>query len=66
MLKLTPSHIVAVGLLVLTISCSAGALLGLLFAALHVFPTSAALALFRDCATAGFATAVLTARRSRK
>ena len=65
MLKLTPSHIIAISLLVLTVSYSTGALLALLFAALHLFPISEALALFRECAAAGFATGVLTARRFR-
>jgi hypothetical protein len=63
MAKLTPSHILAISLLVLTVSCSAGALLALIFAALQLFPTSTALALIRECLGTGFASEVLAARR---
>jgi hypothetical protein len=65
MLKLTPSHIIALVLLVFTAFCSTGALLALLLAGLHLLPSSAALVVFRECTTAGFATAVLTGRRPR-
>ena len=65
MAKLTPSHIVAVSLLVLTASCSVGALLALVFSALQLFPTSIALTLFRECVGAGFASGVLAVRRLR-
>jgi hypothetical protein len=65
MAKVTPSHIVAIGLLVVTVSCSAGALLALVFSALQLFPTSMALALFRECLGAGFASVMLAARRLR-
>jgi hypothetical protein len=65
MAKLTPSHIVAISLLVLTVSCSAGALLALVFSALQLFPASMALVLFRECIGAGFASGVLAARRLR-
>jgi hypothetical protein len=63
MAKLTPSHILAISLLVLTVSCSAGALLALIFAALQLFPTSTSLALIRECLGTGFASGVLAARR---
>lgn len=63
MAKLNPSHIVALSLLVLTVSCSVGALLVLVFAALQLFPTSTALALIRECLGAGFASGVLAVRR---
>jgi hypothetical protein len=66
MLRLTPSHIIAVAVLVFTLFCCAGALIALVIAALHLFPNSAALALFRDCAGAGLATAGLAARHLRK
>jgi hypothetical protein len=66
MAKLTPSHIGAISLLVLTVSCSAGALLALVFSALQLFPTSMALALFRECVGAGFASGVFAARRLRR
>ena len=65
MAKVTPSHIVAFGLLVLTISCSAGALLALVFSALQLLPTSVALALFRECLVAGFVSGALAVRRLR-
>jgi hypothetical protein len=65
MAKLTPSHIIAMSLLVLAVSCSAGALLALVLAALQLFPTSIPLALFRECVVAGFASGVLAARRLR-
>jgi hypothetical protein len=65
MARLTPSHIVAISLLVLTVSCSAGALLALIFSALQLFPTSIALTLFRECVGAGFASGMLAARRLR-
>jgi len=65
MAKLTPSHIVAMGLFVLTVSCSAGALLVLILSALQVFSTSTAVALFRECAAAGFVSGALASRRLR-
>jgi hypothetical protein len=66
MLKLTPSQIIALVLLVFTIFCSTGALFALLLAALHLLPNSAALFVFRECASAGFAIAVLTSRCLRR
>jgi hypothetical protein len=65
MARFNPSHIVAISLLVLTVSCSAGALLALVFSALQLFPTPVALTLFRECVGAGFASGVLAARRLR-
>jgi hypothetical protein len=62
MLKLTPSHIIALVPLVFTIFCSTAAILALSFAALHVLPNSSAIVIFKECASAGFATAVLTSR----
>jgi len=64
--KVTPSHIVATSLLVLAVSCSAGALLALVLSALQLFPTSMALALFRECMGASFASGVLAARHVRR
>jgi len=66
MAKLTPSHIIAISLLVLIVSCSAGALLALVFSALQLFPASMALVLFRECIGAGFASAVFAVRRWRR
>jgi hypothetical protein len=51
MLKLTPSHIIALVQLVFTVFCSTGALLALLLAAVHLLPNSAALFVFGECAT---------------
>ena len=65
MVRLTPSHIVAAGLLVLTVSCSVGALLALVLSALQLFPTSTALTLFRECAAVGFASGAIASRRLR-
>jgi hypothetical protein len=65
MAKVTPSNIVAISLLVLTASCSAAALLVLIFSALQLFPTSMALVFFRECVGTGFASGVLAARRLR-
>ena len=65
MSKITPTHIIAIGLLVLAVSCSAGALLALVFSALQLFPAPMALVLFRECIGVVFASAVLTVRRLR-
>ena len=65
MAKLTPSHIIAISLLVLTVSCSAGALLALVFSALQLFPAPMAFALFRECIAAGLASGVFAVRRLR-
>ena len=62
MAKLTPSHILAITLLALTVSCSAVALLALVFCALQLFPAPTALALIRECLEAGLASGLLAAR----